>query len=46
MCLSIAVVVTWLETNETSDTPVMKVSNDFGKTFGPLLYQSSQTSWW
>jgi hypothetical protein len=26
-----------LETNETSDTPVMKVSNDFGKTFGPLL---------
>jgi hypothetical protein len=41
-----SVVVTWLETNETSDTPVMKVSNDFGKTFGPLLHQSSQTSWW
>jgi hypothetical protein len=32
-----SVVVTWWETNETSDTPVMKVSNDFGKTFGPLL---------
>jgi hypothetical protein len=32
-----SVVVTWWETTETSDTPVMKVSNDFGKTFGPLL---------
>ena len=32
-----SVVVTWWETNKTSDTPVMKVSNDFGKTFGPLL---------
>jgi hypothetical protein len=32
-----SVVVTWWETNQTSDTPVMKVSNDFGKTFGPLL---------
>ncbi|MGA7006823.1 MAG: hypothetical protein WBY28_07085 [Nitrososphaeraceae archaeon] len=34
-----SVVVTWWETNETSDTPVMKVINDFGKTltFEPLL---------
>jgi hypothetical protein len=31
------VVVTWWETNQTEDTPVMKVSTDFGKTFGPLL---------
>jgi hypothetical protein len=32
-----SVVVTWWETNETSNMPVMKVSNDFGKTFGALL---------
>jgi hypothetical protein len=32
-----SVVVTWWETNETDDTPVMKVSNDNGATFGPLL---------
>jgi len=32
-----SVVVTWWETNQTDDTPVMKVSNDNGKTFGPLL---------
>ncbi len=25
------------ETNQTDDTPVMRVSNDNGKTFGPLL---------
>jgi hypothetical protein len=31
------VVVTWWETNQTDDTPVMKVSTDAGKTFGPLL---------
>jgi len=31
------VVVTWWETNERSDVPVMKVSTDNGKTFGPLL---------
>jgi len=31
------VVVTWWETNETSDLPVMRISNDNGKTFGPLL---------
>jgi hypothetical protein len=32
-----SVVVTWWETNETSDLPVMRISNDNGKTFGPLL---------
>ena len=32
-----SVVVTWWETNEAGDTPVMRVSNDNGKTFGPLL---------
>lgn len=31
------VVVTWWETNQTSDTPVMRVSNDNGVTFGPVL---------
>lgn len=33
--------VTWWETNETSDIPVMKVSNDFGRTFGPMLKLAS-----
>ncbi len=32
-----SVVVTWWETNQTEDTPVMRVSNDNGKTFGPLM---------
>jgi hypothetical protein len=32
-----SVVVTWWETNQTDDTPVMRVSNDKGATFGPLL---------
>jgi len=36
-----SVVVTWWETNQTSDTPVMKISNDNGKTFGPLLKLAS-----
>ena len=31
------VVVTWWETNDTSDVPVMKVSTDNGKTFGEML---------
>jgi hypothetical protein len=31
------VVVTWWETNQTDDTPVMRVSNDNGEIFGPLL---------
>jgi hypothetical protein len=32
-----SVVVTWWETNQTDDTPVMRVSDDNGATFGPLL---------
>ena len=32
-----SVVITWWETNDTSDVPVMRVSDDNGKTFGPLL---------
>jgi hypothetical protein len=31
------VVVTWWETNQTDDVPVAKVSDDNGKTFGPLI---------
>jgi hypothetical protein len=31
------VIVTWWETNQTADTPVMRVSNDNGATFGPML---------
>lgn len=29
------VVVTWWETNQTDDTPVMRISNDNGAMFGP-----------
>jgi hypothetical protein len=32
-----SVVVSWWETNQTSDTPFMRVSNDNGETFGPQL---------
>jgi hypothetical protein len=36
------VVVTWWErANATSNEPVMKISNDNGKTFGPLLKLST-----
>ncbi len=31
------VVVSWWETNQTSDVPVARVSNDAGATFGPLM---------
>jgi hypothetical protein len=31
------VIVSWWETNATDDTPVMRVSDDNGATFGPLL---------
>ncbi len=31
------VVVTWWESNQTSDTPVMRISDDNGATFGPIL---------
>jgi hypothetical protein len=36
-----SVVVTWWETNQTANTPVMKVSIDYGKTFGPMLNLST-----
>jgi hypothetical protein len=29
--------VTWWEGNQTDDIPVMRVSNDNGATFGPVL---------
>jgi hypothetical protein len=32
-----SVYVTWWERNDTSDTPIARVSNDNGATFGPLL---------
>jgi hypothetical protein len=32
-----SVVVTWWETNQTSDTPVMRISTDNGATFGPIM---------
>jgi hypothetical protein len=31
------VIVTWWETNQTSDTPVARTSTDGGHTFGPML---------
>jgi hypothetical protein len=31
------VLVSWWETNETTDTPVARISNDNGATFGPML---------
>ncbi len=32
-----SVIVTWWETNETNEIPNMRVSNDNGETFGPIL---------
>src|ERR687898_1201487 len=31
------VIVSWWETNQTSDTPVARMSSDGGQTFGPML---------
>lgn len=31
------VIVTWWETDQTSDTPVARISTDGGQTFGPML---------
>ena len=31
------VIVSWWETNQTSDIPVARISNDAGETFGPLM---------
>jgi hypothetical protein len=35
------VIVTWWEHNATSNQPVLKISTDNGKTFGPLLKLSA-----
>ena len=32
-----SVIVTWWERNETANDPVMRISNDNGLTFGPIL---------
>jgi hypothetical protein len=32
-----SIVVTWWETNQTDEIPVMRISNDNGETFGPIL---------
>lgn len=32
-----SVIVTWWETNQTDEIPIMRVSNDNGETFGPIL---------
>jgi hypothetical protein len=36
-----SVIVTWWETNQTDETPVMRVSSDNGVTFGLILKLSS-----
>jgi hypothetical protein len=36
------VVVTWWETNQTSNVPVMRVSTDNGKTFGETIMLSAK----
>jgi hypothetical protein len=35
------VIVTWWETNQTSDTPVARISTDGGETFGSMLMLAS-----
>lgn len=37
-----SVVITWWETNQTSDVPVMRVSDDNGKTFGETIMLSAK----
>ncbi len=32
-----SIAVTWWETNQTDEIPVMRISNDNGETFGPVL---------
>jgi hypothetical protein len=31
------VIVSWWESNQTSDTPVARISTDAGETFGPII---------
>jgi len=35
------ITVTWWETNETSQEPLVRTSSDFGATFGPVLKLSN-----
>jgi hypothetical protein len=37
-----SVFVTWWERNATSNEPVLRVSNDNGKTFGEMIMLSSK----
>jgi hypothetical protein len=32
-----SVIVTWWETNQTDEIPIMRASDDNGETFGPTL---------
>jgi hypothetical protein len=32
-----SITVTWWETNETSEEPLVRTSTDFGKSFGPIM---------
>jgi hypothetical protein len=36
------VYVTWWERNQTMNEPVMRISNDNGKSFGPMIMLSSE----
>jgi hypothetical protein len=38
------VIVTWWERNQTANEHVMRISNDSGQTFGPLLMLSSDST--
>ena len=38
------VYVTWWERNQTSEEPVLRISNDNGATFGPLLRLASNST--
>jgi hypothetical protein len=38
------VYVSWWERNQTSNEPVMRISNDNGKSFGDLIMLSSNTT--
>jgi hypothetical protein len=38
------VYVTWWERNQTSNEPVLRISTDNGKTFGPIIMLSSNFS--
>ena len=39
-----SVVVTWWETNQTADLPMMRISTDIGAAFGPMLMLTNNGS--